>query len=64
MRQLWDVFDFLKFAIWGRRMATYDQSLNLYWGQTKQCFANLRTQKVSKFNLWSISDSLAIAQGM
>ena len=47
-------------AIWGRKVATYDQSFNLYWGQTKQHFANLSTQKVSKFNLWWISDSLAI----
>ena len=50
-------------AIWGRKVATYDQSFNLYWGQTKHCFANLRAQKVSKFNLWSFSDSIVILQG-
>ena len=31
-----DFFGFLKFAFHGRKMVTYDQYLNFYWGRTKQ----------------------------
>ena len=40
-----DFFGYLKFAFRGRRMATFDPTLSLYWGRTKPWKPNLLNQK-------------------
>ena len=57
-----DFFEFLKCAFWGRKMATYHQPLNLYWGRTKQGNLISMNKKAFKLNFSSKSDSLYVIQ--
>ena len=55
-----DFFGFLKCAFRGIRMATFNQSLNLYWGRMKAWNRIPLNKKDFKFNFTPNSDSLNV----